>query len=99
MKEKRDQQWTVFANTIGQKALPKLENDNIFYRLPTVGGVIKNGTLMANIAFPGIAIEYKVDNKEWKLYSMPVAVSKDVKVRAISFDGKRKGRTTTIAFE
>jgi hexosaminidase len=99
MKEKRDQQWTIFANTIGQKALPKLENDNIFYRLPTVGGVIKNGTLMANIAFPGIAIEYQVDNKEWKLYSMPVAVSKDVKVRAISFDGKRKGRTTTIAFE
>lgn len=97
MKEKRDQQWTVFANAIGQKALPKLENDEVFYRLPTVGAVISEGKLMANTAFPGIEIEYQVNDGKWLPYTSPVAVHGDVKVRSISFNGKRKGRTTVIS--
>jgi len=95
-KEQRDQQWKIFANVIGQKALAKLESDNIFYRLPTVGAIIKDDKLHANIAFPGVAIEYKEEGGEWIRYSAPVTVKSVVKVRSISFDGQRKGRSVTI---
>jgi hexosaminidase len=95
-KEQRDQQWKIFANVIGQKALAKLERDNIFYRLPTVGAIIKDDKLHANIAFPGIAIEYKEEGGEWIRYLAPVTVKSVVKVRSISFDGQRKGRSVTI---
>ena len=47
LKSKRDQQWRLFANTIGQKALPKLEQEQVFYRLPMVGATIVNGILQA----------------------------------------------------
>ncbi|MFT5295490.1 MAG: hexosaminidase [Colwellia sp.] len=95
-KTQRDQQWKIFANVIGQKALVKLENDNIFYRLPTIGAIIKDGKLHTNIAFPGVAIEYKEQGGNWMRYLVPVAVKGEVKVRSISFDGQRKGRSVTV---
>ena len=95
-KASRDQQWKVFANTIGQKALAKLENDGIFYRLPTVGAVVKDGKLHTNIAFPGVAIEYMEQGGKWTRYQDPVIVKGEVKVRSISFDGQRKGRSATV---
>jgi hexosaminidase len=95
-KAQRDQQWQVFANAIGQKAIPKLENDKIFYRLPTVGAVIKEGELHANIAFPGLAIEYQENDGEWIFYQAPVTVKGTVNVRSTSFDGQRKGRSLAV---
>jgi len=95
-KLKRDQQWAIFANAIGQKALPKLENDKMFYRLPTVGAMIQDGKLYANIAFPGLAIEYQEENGKWLHYQKPVAVKGKVNVRSISFDGHRKGRSVAV---
>jgi len=95
-KAKRDQQWKLFANTIGQKALAKLENDKMFYRLPTVGAIIKNGKLHANTAFPGLAIEYQEQSGKWHQYQTPVTVNGSVNVRSISFDGKRKGRSVVV---
>jgi len=95
-KAKRDQQWKVFANAIGQKVLPKLEKDKMFYRLPTVGAIVKDGKLHANVAFPGLTIEYQVKNGEWVHYQSPVTVKGDVNVRSISFDGQRKGRSVVV---
>ncbi len=95
-KVNRDQDWTAFANTLGQKALKKLEQQGVFYRLPTVGAQINDGILSANIAFPGLAIEYKDGAGQWTPYQQPVAVNGSVLVRSSSFDGKRKGRTTSV---
>jgi hexosaminidase len=95
-KAQRDQQWTIFANVIGQKALIKLENDNIFYRLPTVGAVIKEGKLYSNIAFPGLSIEYKEQAGEWTAYNIPVSVKGDVEIRSVSFDQQRRGRAVVV---
>jgi len=95
-KAQRDQQWQIFANAIGQKALPKLESDKVFYRLPTVGAVIKEGRLHANIAFPGLAIEYQENDGEWIFYQAPVTVKGKVNVRSTSFDGQRKGRFVAV---
>jgi len=99
LKQKRDQQWKNFANTIGQKELIKLERANIQYRLPTIGAVIKNNMLFANVAFPGIAIEYldkKHTEPKWQLYSTPIKVSNEVYVRASSQNNQRKGRASLV---
>ena len=99
LRQLRDQKWQLFAQTLGKKELPKLTKAKVSYRLPTIGAVIKAGKLYANIAFPGIAIEYKDHTQAWKTYHIPVTVSGDVQVRASSADGKRKGRITQVIAE
>jgi len=94
----RERDWLLFANTLGQKALPKLDDEGVFYRLPTVGAEVKLGKLYANISFPGLAIEYKERAGKWTRYNSPVSVKGDVSIRSISFDGQRKGRTTTVEY-
>ncbi|MBT1443500.1 carbohydate-binding domain-containing protein [Shewanella sp. JM162201] len=89
--------WQLMANTLGQKELAKLDLAGIHYRVPTVGARIADGKLEANIAFPGLGIEYREAGGQWQAYQAPVAVSKlPVEVRAIAADGKRKGRTLEV---
>ena len=92
----RDKQWRTFANIIGQKSLAKLEESQVFYRLPNVGATIVDGELRANIAFPGLTIEYQEAGGAWKSYQHPVKVSGNVNVRSRSFDGKRSSKTSVI---
>ncbi len=99
LQQLRDQKWRLFANTLGQKELAKLTRAGVSFRLPTVGGVIQKGKLYANIAFPGIQIEYIEPSKpqaHWQVYHAPVAVTGPVNVRSSSIDGKRKGRITSV---
>ncbi|WP_026301228.1 family 20 glycosylhydrolase [Colwellia piezophila] len=96
MQAKRDKQWSLFANTLGQKEFTKLELGDIAYRLPTVGAVVKAGKLHANIAFPGLTIEYQVNEGEWLTYQQPVTVSGKVKVRSRSTKGLRASRITKV---
>lgn len=96
LKHQRDQQWRLFANTLGQKELPKLDKANVTYRLPTVGAKVEQGVLYANIAFPGLTIEFKDGNKPWTTYNEPTAVGDNVQVRAVTKDGQRKGRSVSV---
>ncbi|TYK65986.1 family 20 glycosylhydrolase [Colwellia echini] len=96
LEAERDKQWSVFANTLGHKEFPKLEIAQVDYRLPTVGAVIKEGKLYANIAFPGLIIEYQINNGIWQTYLEPVAVSGAVNVRSRSTDRLRAGRITAV---
>lgn len=93
----RNNNWKVFANTLGQKELIKLEQANIHYRLPNAGAIINKGILYANSAFPGLAIEFKDQNKPWQLYTKPTKVSNNVYVRTLSYNKKRASRTTKVA--
>lgn len=95
-KVKRDTQWALFANTLGQKEFTKLELAEIDYRLPTVGAVIQAGKLHANIAFPGLTIEYQVSGGNWLTYQTPIAVSGEVSLRSRSTNGLRTSRITKI---
>lgn len=101
MREQRDLAWANFSATLGQKELAKLELANIQYRLPTVGAVILDGKLHANVAFPGIAIEYQLNGGEWQSYQEPVTLNPEtdvtVYVRTKSYDGKRSGRKTLVS--
>jgi len=92
----RDSQWALFANTLGQKEFTKLELAQIDYRLPTVGAAIQAGKLYANIAFPGLTIEYQVSGGNWLTYQTPIAVSGEVNLRSRSTNGLRTSRITKI---
>ncbi len=95
-RQKRDEQWRIFATTLAQKEFAKLELAGIDYRLPTVGATIKNGMLYANSAFPGLAIEYQVAQSKWQTYIQPVEVKGDVKLRSRSKNGLRTSRIIKV---
>ncbi|MBS0894224.1 carbohydate-binding domain-containing protein [Tatumella sp. JGM130] len=90
--QRLDNDWQRFANLLGQSALIRLDTAGINYRIPVPGAVIINGTLQANTALPGVAIEYSVDGgQQWLPYNSlkAPAVAGNVLVRSISPDGKR----------
>jgi len=96
MAKERDNQWRLFANVLGQKELNKLELAGVDYRLPTVGAQIDKGKLHANVAFPGLTIEYQTELGQWLTYQEPVDVKTDIKLRSRSKNGLRTSRTTQV---
>ncbi len=104
MEKQRDENWRLFANALGKKELTKLELAGIDYRLPTVGAIVENELLNANIAFPGLTIEYQiqgntVNDTKWQTYKQPVKVSGTVKLRSRSNNGLRTGRVTQVSVQ
>ncbi len=95
-KKDRDKGWNNFASIISQKEFPKLDIADIFYRIPTLGGVVQNGQLHLNSIFPGLPIEYREHDGNWLLYEKPVAVSGEVYFRARSANQNRAGRSLTV---
>jgi hexosaminidase len=96
LKAIRDNQWHLFANTLGNKEFAKLELAQIDYRLPTVGAIIQADKLHANIAFPGLTIEYQVNGGDWLTYQNPIVISGEVNVRSRSINGLRASRITQV---
>lgn len=93
----RNADYNQFANLLGQKVLPKLEQAGIAFNLPVPGGVIENGVLQANSTFPGLTIEYSTDQgTSWQSYDHlnPPAVAAGVQLRTVS--GQRTSRVTTV---
>ncbi|MDG1750829.1 MAG: family 20 glycosylhydrolase [Thalassotalea sp.] len=96
MQLQRDHQWRLFANALGQKEFPKLDLADVKYRLPTVGAKIEKGILYANNTFPGLPIEYQEQGKEWQVYTQPVKVTSQVKIRTATVNKTRKGRYVVV---
>lgn len=91
--------WERFANLMGQHELTKLDKLNIAYRLPVPGGRIVAGVFEANIALPGVVIQYSLDDgKTWQIYDdrQRPYVSNNVKIRSVSSDGKRFSRIDDV---
>ena len=92
-----DHEWNKFRNTIGQKVLPMIENiyGGLSYDLPKPGGIIKNDSLYANSAFPGLSIKYTLDgslpNSESMNYKNPLKLNQDDIVNLRLFDNKGRG--------
>lgn len=94
-----DKDWLRFANLIGQRELAKMDKAGVSYRLPVPGARIVGGQLEANIALPGLGIEYSTDGgKQWQRYDDKARpnVSGDVQIRAVSPDGKRFSRAEPV---
>ncbi|GIU47851.1 beta-N-acetylhexosaminidase [Shewanella sairae] len=105
--QQRELDWQRFASVLAGKELAKLALADVFYRIPTVGAKIDNGYLKVKTPFPFIAIEYQQKTDEsvkdknategkWLPFKPNTKVSGEVKVRAISADGVRKGRTLNL---
>lgn len=92
----RDQQWAEFASVLAKKELQRMSNLGVTYNLPVPGGKVTNGKLEANVAFPGLAIEYSTDGSDWKRYSKPTAVSGKVWLRSRSESGVLSRATEVI---
>jgi hexosaminidase len=92
----RDQQWTVFAQALALKELPRLAAAGVDFYLPPPGVVIKSREMSANAAFPGLQIEYSLDaGKSWQNYYEPVAITEADKLRVRSRIGTRVSRSAT----
>ena len=95
-----DYEWNKFTNTIGQRVLPMIENiyGGLSYDLPKPGGIIKNDSLYANSAFPGLSIKYTLDgslpNSDSMNYKNPVKLNQDDIVNLRLFDNKGRGGYT-----
>ncbi|MDO6706727.1 family 20 glycosylhydrolase [Photobacterium sp. 1_MG-2023] len=93
----RNSDYNHFANLLGQKVLPKLEQAGIAFNLPVPGGVIENGVLKANTTFPGLTIEFSADQgASWQTFDVlnPPAASAGVQIRTVS--GQRTSRVATV---
>ena len=89
------QSWIEFANLVGKRELPRLTNYNggYAYRIPEPGLKIENGSVAANVQFPGLELRYTTDGSEpkedSKLYSAPIAEKGVIKVAAFDAGGRR----------
>lgn len=91
--------WQRFANLLGQRILPRLEQDGIAYRLPLPGARVEAGRLVANVALPGVSIEYSLDDgASWQVYqdNAPPEVENTVLLRSASANGQRHSRVVTL---
>lgn len=93
---RRDADWNAFANLLGGRELARLDAVGVAYRVPTVGAVVEGGRLRANVEFPGLPIEYRVEGGAWRPYGADTPVSGRVEVRARSADGQRAGRSLVV---
>jgi len=100
-KEAYNTSWNNFANAIGQRELMRMDNlyKGILYRVPMPGAKIENGTLTANVTFPGLAIRYTTDGTEptptSMLYSEPVQVTGNIKLKTFTSTA-RASRTLSV---
>lgn len=95
--------WNLFANTIGQKELPRLDyiSGGYNYRIPPPGVKIENGKVLANSAFPGLTIRYETEGLEAtessKEYNQLLEKKGAMKLK--SFNTKGRGSRNSIVKE
>ncbi|WP_223466265.1 family 20 glycosylhydrolase [Massilia soli] len=99
-----DSDWNEFANRLGQRVLPQLDEAPLAYgyRLPPPGLVLKDGALHANVALPGLALHYTTDGSEpgigSRRYRAPLVVSPDWPAFRIATLDTRGRRSRTVTF-
>jgi hexosaminidase len=96
----REDSWNQFANTLGQRELPRLDQFDTKYRISPPGAIVKDGKLFANVEYPGLKIHYTTDGSEPEatssIYKEPVAINGNV-VKLKSFNtGERTSRTVVV---
>jgi hexosaminidase len=93
--------WTRFANTVGQKDLPRLDHlfGGVNYRISPPGAEIKEGQLYASTEYSGLVIRYTTDGSEPSassaVYSSPVPVKNET-VKLKTFTSTDRASRTVI---
>jgi hexosaminidase len=97
------QDWSIYAQTMAKKELPRLSylNKGYNYRIPPPGCVIKGDTLKANVEYPGLIIRYSSDGKEpthrSSRFDKPMRISGKGTIKLKSFDiAGKSSRSVTV---
>ena len=96
-REKIENEWNKFANNIGQRVLPMVDNTfgGLAYDLPKPGGIVANDTLYANTVFPGLNIKYTLDgsNPEFssETFTSPIKINEGDIINLRLFDNTGRG--------
>ncbi len=89
-----DEGWNIFANILAKRELPRLAGlfGGYNYRIPQPGAVVENGTLKANVEYPGLLVRYTTDGTEPDRNSLrydgPVQVAGEVILKAFDPAGR-----------
>jgi hexosaminidase len=101
--ERMQKDWTIYAQTLAKKELPRLSylNKGYNYRIPPPGCVIKGDTLKANVEYPGLIIRYSSDGKEpthrSSRFDKPMRISGKGTIKLKSFDlAGKSSRSVTV---
>ena len=101
--ESIQQDWTVYAQTLAKKELPRLSylNKGYNYRIPPPGCVVEGDTLKANVEYPGLLIRYSSDGKEpthrSSRFDKPMRISGKGTIKLKSFDiAGKSSRSVTV---
>lgn len=103
-KAARDADWLAFVQAMSQKELPRLAKAGVQFYLPPPGAVVEQGQLNANVAYPGLTIEYSLDDgKTWQIWSETVQLdtrrvgANDVLLRSkLNASDSRSSRLTRV---
>ena len=96
------QAWNIFANQISARELPRLDYlyGGVAYRIPPPGAIIEDGKLYANVAFPGLKIQYTLATDtafdRAQDYTGPINITEEMLLRTLSSNG-RPSRAIAIA--
>ena len=96
-REKIENEWNKFANNIGQRVLPMVDNTfgGLAYDLPKPGGIVANDTLYANTVFPGLNIKYTLDgsNPEFssETFTSPIKINEGDIINLRLFNNTGRG--------
>lgn len=99
---KIQEEWNKFANNIGQRLLPMVDDiyGGLSYDLPKPGGKIVNDSLYANTVFPGLHIKYTLDGSiplnSSETFTSPLKVNKDEIINLRLFDNTGRGGNSII---
>ena len=99
---KIQEEWNKFANNIGQRLLPMVDEiyGGLSYDLPKPGGKIVNDSLYANTVFPGLHIKYTLDGSiplnSSETFTSPLKVNKDEIINLRLFDNTGRGGNSII---
>ncbi|MFC3094464.1 family 20 glycosylhydrolase [Alteromonas sediminis] len=89
--------WQAFLYVLTHKIIPRLEADEVFYRLPPAGAVIDNKTLWLNAPWSTLHMEYTLDKgATWQRYQGPVNIDQDadeIGVRTYTTLSDRRSKT------
>lgn len=85
--------WNEFANALGQRELPRLHElaGMVEYRVAPPGAIVRDGKLLANVAYPGFEIRFTTDGSEPTANSPnfdgPISLDAPVRLRAFDRHG------------
>lgn len=92
--EKRELEWNIFVNQVGQIEIPKLEKINGGYEISISppGLQLREGMVYANTELPSLIIRFTTDGSEptaeSSLYSEPIPFSEKLRFKAFTKSGQ-----------